>query len=193
MVRAVVEPHLDVDDRVAGEEALGQQLADALLDRRDEVPRDDAADDRRPRTRSRCRAAAARARARQSPYWPWPPVCFLCLPCALAVPLIVSLYGTFGAFSSTSTPNLRFRRSTATSTWSWPDARDDELLRLLVAVDAERGVLLHQAVEALHDLVVVGLVLRLEGEGDRGRRVGERRVDDRAASRRRACRRRRCP
>src|SRR5438552_12753212 len=58
-------------------------------------------------------------------------------------------------------------------------ARDDELLRLLVAVDAERRVLLHEAVEALHDLLVVGLALRRNGEGDRRGRVGQRREDDR--------------
>ena len=46
VIRAVVELHLDVDDGIAGEQALRQELADALLHRGDEVPRDDAADDR---------------------------------------------------------------------------------------------------------------------------------------------------
>src|SRR5688572_15331213 len=46
VVRAVVELHLDVDDGVAGEQAPRQQLPHALLDRGDEVPWDDAADDR---------------------------------------------------------------------------------------------------------------------------------------------------
>ena len=45
VVRAVVERHPHVDDRVAGEDALGQRLAHALLDRRNELPRHDAADD----------------------------------------------------------------------------------------------------------------------------------------------------
>ena len=56
----------------------------------------------------------------ESPNWPRPPVCFFTRPCALAVPLMVSLYGTFGALSSTSTPNLRLSFSTATSMCSWP-------------------------------------------------------------------------
>ena len=52
---------------------------------------------------------------------PRPPDCFLYLPCTSARPLIVSRYGTFGALSSTSTPYLRFKRSTATSTCSCPE------------------------------------------------------------------------
>ena len=45
MVAAVEERDLDVDHRVAGEHAAAHRLADALLDRRDELLRDDAADD----------------------------------------------------------------------------------------------------------------------------------------------------
>ena len=45
VVLAVVEGDLDVDHRVAGEEALDHGRAHALLDRRDEVARDGAADD----------------------------------------------------------------------------------------------------------------------------------------------------
>ncbi len=47
-------------------------------------------------------------------------------------------------------------------------------------MDPQRGVLLHEPVEALHHLLVVGLALGLEGEGDGGGRIGERREDDRA-------------
>src|SRR5206468_5050921 len=46
VVRAVVELHLQIDDRVAGEDALREDLADALLHGGDEVARDHAADDR---------------------------------------------------------------------------------------------------------------------------------------------------
>ena len=45
MVLAVVELHLEVDHRVAREEALQARLLDALLDRRDEVLGDRAAED----------------------------------------------------------------------------------------------------------------------------------------------------
>ena len=46
MVGAVVEPHADVLDRVAGDDALLHRLFHALLDRRDEPGRDHAALDR---------------------------------------------------------------------------------------------------------------------------------------------------
>src|SRR4030095_2310514 len=42
---AVGQPRLDVDDRVAGQHAGVERLADTLLDRRDVFPRDRAADD----------------------------------------------------------------------------------------------------------------------------------------------------
>ena len=45
MVAAVDERDLDVDEREAGEDAAVARLADALLDGRDELLRDDAADD----------------------------------------------------------------------------------------------------------------------------------------------------
>src|SRR5207249_3330071 len=44
-LRAEVAPRLHVDDRVAGDDPLGQHLAHPLLDRRNEVPRDHAAAD----------------------------------------------------------------------------------------------------------------------------------------------------
>ena len=45
MVAAVVELDLDARDRIAGERTVLQRLADALLDRLDELLGDDAADD----------------------------------------------------------------------------------------------------------------------------------------------------
>ena len=45
VVAAVEQRRLDVDDRVAGEDAAAHRVADALLDRGDELLRDDAADD----------------------------------------------------------------------------------------------------------------------------------------------------
>ena len=38
------------------------------------------------------------------PYWPWPPVCFLCRYSALAFVVTVSRYATSGIVTSTSTP-----------------------------------------------------------------------------------------
>src|SRR5215210_6906498 len=45
VVRAVHELDLDVDDRVAGHDAVVERLLDALVHARDVLPRDDAADD----------------------------------------------------------------------------------------------------------------------------------------------------
>src|SRR5437588_3890878 len=45
VIRAVGQPHLDVDDRVAGQHAGIERLADPLLDRRNVFARDRAADD----------------------------------------------------------------------------------------------------------------------------------------------------
>src|SRR5690349_21914769 len=42
----IVERHAEVDDRVAGEDAVRQDFPDTFLHRGDEVPRDHAADDR---------------------------------------------------------------------------------------------------------------------------------------------------
>ena len=59
-------------------------------------------------------------RMEQSPNWPWPPVCFLCRPCASVAAVIVSRYGIFGGLRFTSTPNRRFSLATVTSMCSWP-------------------------------------------------------------------------
>ena len=56
----------------------------------------------------------------QSPNWPWPPVCFLCRPCASVATVIVSRYGIRGGLRFTSTPNRRFSFATVTSMCSWP-------------------------------------------------------------------------
>ena len=154
---------------------MRQQLADALLDRRDELARDRRRRRSRPRTRSRRRAAAAPARSSVSPNWPWPPVCFLCLPCASARPLIVSRYGTFGAFSSTSTPNLRFSRSTATSMWSWPEP---ETMISFVCSSRSTCSAVSSSIRRWRPCMTFSssaLLFGCEREGDRGRRIGQRR------------------
>src|SRR3972149_4548904 len=53
-------------------------------------------------------------------YWPWPPVCFLCVYSAWALLRTVSRYGTLGMAISRSTPNLRRIFSSATSTCEAP-------------------------------------------------------------------------
>ena len=56
----------------------------------------------------------------QMAYWPCPPVCFTCRPWAWTLALIVSLYGTLAGRVATSTPNLRFMRSTIVSMCASP-------------------------------------------------------------------------
>src|SRR5262245_44522439 len=60
----------------------------------------------------------------QSPNCPWPPVCFLCRPCASVDDLIVSRYAIRGGFRFTSTPKRRLSLATVTSmcSWPWPDS-----------------------------------------------------------------------
>ena len=66
----------------------------------------------------------------QSPNCPWPPVCFLCRPCASVAAVIVSRYGIRGSFSVTSTPKRRFSFATVTSMCELPLAGEQQLLRL---------------------------------------------------------------
>ena len=61
----VDQRHLDVDHRVPADHAVGHRLHDALLDRRDELLRDRAAEDLVARRRSPRRAGAARSRCRR--------------------------------------------------------------------------------------------------------------------------------
>ena len=64
----------------------------------------------------------------QSPNWPWPPVCFLCRPCASVAAVIVSRYGMRGGLRLTSTPNRRFSFATVTSMCSCPWPGEQQLL-----------------------------------------------------------------
>src|SRR5213079_3184664 len=62
-------------------------------------------------------------RIQQSPYWPRPPVCFLCFPCPSARALNVSRYAIFGFPITACTPNLRVSRPTMISRWRSPSPR----------------------------------------------------------------------
>src|SRR5213079_1016765 len=62
-------------------------------------------------------------RIQQSPYWPRPPVCFLCFPCPSARALNVSRYAIFGFPITACTPNLRASRPTMISRWRSPSPR----------------------------------------------------------------------
>ena len=76
----------------------------------------------------------------------------------------VSRYGTRGGCRSTSTPNLRFIRSAATSTCVSPMPGDHHLARRVVAVDVQRRILLGDAVQRRPHLLDVALPLRRHGD-----------------------------
>ena len=99
-----------------------------------------------------------------TPYWPWPPVCFLYLPSASACCVIVSRKGTSTSSVATSTPNLRARRSAATARWVSPGAAQDGLVGLVDPLDHEGAVLLLQPVQPGHELVLVTLGLGADGD-----------------------------
>ena len=90
VIGAVDQGDLEIDKGVAGNDALLHGLDDAFLDRRPVLLRDDAADDLVEELETARRAAAAPSRSVQSPNWPRPPVCFLCRPWTVTLPLMVS-------------------------------------------------------------------------------------------------------
>ena len=105
---------------------------------------------------------------------PWPPLCFFTLPSASAVPVIVSRYGTCTSSVSTSTPNLRARRSSAIDRCVSPMPSSSVWCVSGVAVDAQRRVLVDEPVQRVRELVLVALRLRVDR--DREERVGRPRT-----------------
>ena len=73
VVAAVEQRDLDVDDGKPARTPRAIASRDALLDRRDELLRDDAADDVVLEDEARARRARARRRSTTWPYWPRPP------------------------------------------------------------------------------------------------------------------------
>ncbi len=82
VVRAVVEDDAEIHDGIAGEKAAGGGVFDSLFDGGNVVLRDGAAED----VVDELEFDFAPSRGSgsililQSPYWPWPPVCFLWRP-----------------------------------------------------------------------------------------------------------------
>ena len=105
----------------------------------------------------------------QTAYWPWPPLCFTCRPVADALPRTVSRNAIFAGLVTTSTPNLRLQPLDHDLEVRFAHAVHHGLVGLLVAGDAERGVLLAQPSEPGRELVLVALGLG-------GDRVGQQRL-----------------
>ena len=89
---AIVERDLDVDEGVTGDYALLHRLEDALLDRRYVRLRHHTADDLVLELEAATRGKGSSFSATRA-YWPWPPVCFLCVYSEVLAAVIVSLYG----------------------------------------------------------------------------------------------------
>ena len=111
----------------------------------------------------------------QSPNWPWPPVCFLCRPCAsvdggdrLAVGDARQLQVHLDAEPP---PQLRDRHLDVRLAL----AGEQQLLRLRVAVVADARILFLQPVQRRADLVLVAAALRLDRVGDHRLRELDRR------------------
>ena len=96
----------------------------------------------------------------QTAYWPCPPVCFTWRPCAAALPRIVSRYAIFAGVVLDLDAELRLQPAHLDVEVRLAHAVDHGLVRLLVAGDAERRVLLAEPREPGRELVLVALGLR---------------------------------
>ena len=181
MERPVVEGRLEVDQRVAGEHALGRRLADALLDAREEPARHRPADDLLGELDAR-----ARARLELDPDVAEHPVA-----AGLLLVAAVDLgrcrgssrgRGPSGVRVAIAAPNLRLSRSVITATCASPIVAQD-LLAGVAALDARRRLLLEHPLERRAHLVEVALRHRARsrpGASGSGKSIGPR---CRAASR----------
>ena len=181
MERAVVERRLEVRQRIAGEDALGRRLADALLDAREEALRHGSADDPLGEL-----DATARVRLDLQPDVAEHPVAAgLLLVLALDLGLAADRLpvGDLRLLVRIAAPNFRLSRSPITAMWASPIATQ-QLLAGRRPLDPRRRLLLEHPLEGRAHLVEVGLRLRLDR--DRQGRLGEveRRQDERLLARR---------
>ena len=98
----------------------------------------------------------------QSPNWPWPPVCFLCRPCASVAAVIVSRYGNPRQLQVhlDAEPALQLRDRDLDVRLSLPG--EQQFLGLRVARVVDRRILFLQAVQRRADLLFVAAALRLD-------------------------------
>ncbi len=129
-----------------------------------------------PTTLSMKRNPAPRSRGSMridtTPNWPWPPVCFLYFPSASAPVVIVSRNGMSTSSISTSTPNFRAEALPGHRQVRLTRAPEDGLVGLVHPLDHQDRVLLLEAVEADHQLVLVALRLRPQADREHRRLVG---------------------
>src|SRR5450756_1847268 len=165
--RAVVELDLDVDRRVTGEDASENRLTDALVDRLDELLGDRAARDAVDKLV--VLALGMRAQADLG-------VAVLALAARLADELALArdvladrlAVRDLGLADVRADVELAHHAVDDDLEMELAHPGDDRLVRLLVRVDAERRVFLHELRERHAHLFLVDLRLRLDGERDDG-------------------------
>ena len=118
----------------------------------------------------------------QSPNWPWPPVCFLCRPCTSALPAnrlairnLRRLERHFHAVALLQPADDDFDVLLAA-------ARQQKLLRLRIAIEAQRLVLFENLVHRVAHAVFVLPRLGFDRERDGRLRQFHRRIVDRRSS-----------
>ena len=176
MIGAVVKRRLESDDRVAGEHALGHAVAQALLDRGEEVLRDGAAEHFLFEDHF-----IALAGLKADPHVAELAVAAgLLLVSALNLDLLADLLtvrhlrilkidGNAGlAVLQLGDDNVEL---------SFAHAADDLLLRFGVVLEGDGGILFHQLAEAGSDLFFIALRLGSDGFGEAGLREIEDRHD----------------
>ena len=182
MVLAVVERDAQVHHRVARELALAQRLDDALLDGRDERPRDRAADDL---------VDELEAVAALQGLDPDPAVPVLAPPAALLLVLALGLGRAGDGLAVGHVGRGQLHRDAEAPLDALGhhldvhlgEPADQEVARLLVAVHVEGRVLVGHPAQRRVELVLVGLGARGDREAHERRREPDRREGDRPAGR----------
>ena len=169
VVRAVDERDLEVDDRVAGQDALGHRLAQALLDGGNVLSGHHAADD----LVAELEAGAHLGRGELDDHVP-----VLAVAAGLALELVVDPRRLPDRLAVGDARGGGLDRCAELALDPLDDDVDvgvahggeDRLAGALLATDADRGLLLAEPMQGLAELVEVGLRLRLDGDLQRRRR-----------------------
>src|ERR1039457_2000273 len=167
VVRAVVQLDLDVDGRVAGEDAREGRLTDPLVDRLDELLGNRAARD----AVDELVVLALGVRAQPDLGVPvLAPAARLADELALARDVLADRLAVRDLRLAHVRADVELAHHAVDDDLEMELAHpgDDRLVRLLVRVDAERRVFLHELRERHAHLFLVGLRLRLDCERDDG-------------------------
>ena len=141
-----------------------QGLQQALFHGGDVLPRDNAAHDLVHELEPDPRGSGSTS-IHASPYWPWPPVCFLYFPCAFAPGADGLLVGDLRGLHLHVHPELPPELLDGHLEMDLAHAGQDHLLGLFVENELQRRVLVEYLVDADAHLVLVAPGLGLDGVG----------------------------